>query len=203
MNRVEIKKWAKTEVNRDFKILWKGIGIYILAALCIGFFEAIFDIIELIPFFIAVIMIPLQIGLVAFFINFVKKKEYNTNVIFNQFRNFIKIVCTMLLMSILIGLGTVCFVIPGIILGFSYSMVPYLLVERTDLSVLETLTLSRKMMRGHKLDAFIFSLSFIGWIILSLFTLGILFIWLFPYIQVATTKFYLNILDDYNQKSSE
>ena len=39
-------------------------------------------------------------------------------------------------------------------------------------------------------------LSFIGWAILGTLTFGILYIWLFPYMQLTFTKFYLNILGE-------
>ena len=55
---------------------------------------------------------------------------------------------------------------------------------------------SREKMQGHKLDAFVLGLSFIGWAILGTLTLGILYIWLFPYMQLTFTKFYLNILEE-------
>lgn len=51
-------------------------------------------------------------------------------------------------------------------------------------------------MQGHKLDAFVLGLSFIGWAILGTLTFGILYIWLYPYMQLTFTKFYLNILGE-------
>lgn len=50
-------------------------------------------------------------------------------------------------------------------------------------------------MNGHKLDAFVLSLSFIGWAFVGALTLGIAYIWIYPYMAVTFTKFYLNILD--------
>ena len=95
--------------------------------------------------------------------------------------------------------GCICFIIPGIYLAFSYAMVPYLLATRKDLTITETLELSRKMMDGHKFDYFVLSISFIGWAILVPFTLGILMIWLYPYIMTATTKFFIDIEQEYTQ----
>lgn len=48
-------------------------------------------------------------------------------------------------------------------------------------------------MNGHKMDYFILELSFIGWSILSVFTFGILMIWLVPYMQVTYANFYNEI----------
>lgn len=102
-------------------------------------------------------------------------------------------------MSFLIMLGMLFFVVPGIYLSFSYSLVPYLLVTRKDLSITETLALSRKMMNGHKLDYFILGLSFIGWVMITPFTFGLLLIWLYPYMMTATTKFAVDVIDSYQE----
>ena len=48
-------------------------------------------------------------------------------------------------------------------------------------------------MDGYKLQYFFLGLSFIGWMLLCLLTLGIGFLWLIPYIQVTYAKFYLNL----------
>ena len=50
-----------------------------------------------------------------------------------------------------------------------------------------------KMMNGKKMKLFLLDLSFIGWIILSLLTLGLGFFILAPYIYTARSKFYLDL----------
>ena len=52
-------------------------------------------------------------------------------------------------------------------------------------------------MEGHRLDFFMLQLSFIGWVILGIFTLGLLFIWLEPYMKTTTTKFLLDVKENY------
>ncbi|KUH45897.1 hypothetical protein M2E15_3170 [Bacillus mycoides] len=44
-------------------------------------------------------------------------------------------------------------------------------------------------MKGHKLDLFLLWLSFIGWAILAILTLGIGFLWLSPYVGTTTAHF--------------
>lgn len=63
--------------------------------------------------------------------------------------------------------------IGGIIKKYSYSMVPYLLAENPGLRAKEAITLSRKMMKGHKWEYFVAEVSFLGWEILNMITLGI------------------------------
>ena len=49
-------------------------------------------------------------------------------------------------------------------------------------------------MSGHRGDLFLLELSFIGWAILAVFTLGIGCLWLLPYMQVAKVCFYEEII---------
>ena len=64
-------------------------------------------------------------------------------------------------------------IIGGFIKHYSYLMVPYILAENPTIKAKDCITLSRKMMYGHKWEAFKISLSFIIWDILSTITLGI------------------------------
>lgn len=58
------------------------------------------------------------------------------------------------------------------------------------LSCKEVMKRSEELMNGHKMDYFVFGLSFIGWMFLIVVTLGIATIWVAPYIEVATIMFY-------------
>jgi uncharacterized membrane protein len=64
-------------------------------------------------------------------------------------------------------------VVGGIIKSYSYAMVPYILAENPKLKANQTITLSRRMMKGHKWELFVADLSFLGWDILDVFTVGI------------------------------
>ena len=106
--------------------------------------------------------------------------------------NYREIVKTMLLRDIFIALWTLLLIIPGIVKSYSYRMVPYILIDHPELSPTETITLSRKMMDGQKFDAFVLDLSFIGWIILSVLTLGLVGVfWYSPYKYNTNAALYL------------
>ena len=64
-------------------------------------------------------------------------------------------------------------VIPGIVKAYEYRLVDYLLAENPALSSAEACEQSRALMDGNKWNAFVLDLSFIGWNILSLLTLGL------------------------------
>ncbi len=71
-------------------------------------------------------------------------------------------------------LWSLLFIIPGIVKSYEYMMIPYLLAEHPNMSTEEAFARSRQMMEGEKWEAFVLDLSFIGWDLLSVFTLGIL-----------------------------
>ena len=68
-----------------------------------------------------------------------------------------------------------CLTLVGIVVKhYSYFLVPYIVAENPDMTAREAITLSRKMMKGHKWQCFVFELSFLGWEVLGALTLGIL-----------------------------
>ena len=64
-------------------------------------------------------------------------------------------------------------IIGGFIKRYSYFLVPYIIAENPDINGKTAIKLSRDMMYGHKMECFILELSFIGWNILGVLTLGI------------------------------
>ena len=109
------------------------------------------------------------------------------------FTNYWHKVWGYFLMYILVCLWMLLLIIPGIIKAFSYAMTPYILEDHPELSARDAIHLSRTMMRGHKFDLFYLYLGFLGWGILCLFTAGIGFLWLTPYMQTSTAAFYREV----------
>jgi Predicted integral membrane protein len=96
-----------------------------------------------------------------------------------------------ILMGLLIGVGCLLFIVPGIILGLAYSQADYILAENPDLKAVDAMKKSRMMMKGNKWSLFCLGLSFIGWIILAAFIpAGVLL--LTPYMEAADAAFYLD-----------
>lgn len=113
------------------------------------------------------------------------------------FKNYWHKVWGMFLMNLFILLWSLLLIIPGIVKAFSYAMTPYILEERPELSAGEAIDHSRAMMKGHKFDLFWLYLSFLGWGILCIFTLGIGLLWLLPYMQTSVASFYEDVKADY------
>lgn len=105
----------------------------------------------------------------------------------------------LFLVGFFTSLWALLLIVPGIVKFYAYSMTPYILVDNPELSANEAINLSQKMMKGHKFDLFFLQLSFIGWIFLSIFTLGIGLLWLIPYMMTAQAAFYQDIKKEYNK----
>lgn len=199
MNRVEIKNFAKEKLSGNLGSIWKiliiALGISLAAGVVFGILFSKMDA-DILDSLLGILMMPLGIGTTAFFVSLIENTNFEAKDLFKYYHDFVKVIGVTILMSLIVMLGYICFVIPGIILTLSYSLVPIILIKKPELGIVETLKYSREKMQGHKLDAFVLGLSFIGWAILGALTFGILYIWLFPYMQLTFTKFYLNILGE-------
>ena len=104
------------------------------------------------------------------------------------------------LVSIFTFLWTWLLIIPGIIKAYSYSMTPYIVKDMVasdkQVGATDGINASKELMKGHKMNLFIFDLSFLGWNILAAITCGIGYLWVTPYYQTAKANFYRHIAGD-------
>ena len=97
--------------------------------------------------------------------------------------------------TIWVSLWSVLFIIPGIVKAFSYAMMFFILAEHPNVGVRKAMRMSKVMTNGYKGDLFVMTLSFIGWEILSLFTAGLLQLWLEPYQTMSFVNAYHALKD--------
>ena len=74
-----------------------------------------------------------------------------------------------------------------------YVLIFNLWADYPDLTAKEMTLKSREMMRGNRTRYFLLILSFIGWYLLALLSLGIGLIWIQPYVMMTCTQFYLDL----------
>ena len=139
---------------------------------------------------------PLALGFIIFSLNFTRKKEAKIVDLFQGFNNYKTVLLTYLLVLANVILRMLLLIVPEIIAAFSYSMVFYILADNPDISPTNALKKSKEMMMGYKWKIFFLGLSFLGWALLAILTLGIGLLWLMPYIQVSTINFYEDIKDN-------
>ena len=83
--------------------------------------------------------------------------------------------------------------------SYLYILVNYIGNDNLHLSGKEIVMQSKEIMNGHRWEYFVLNISFIGWFLLSILTLGIGFLWLIPYMQVTEVKFYESLINNNEQ----
>jgi len=130
----------------------------------------------------AFIINPLEVGSKRFFLRNLNQTAEVKEIAYAFDNNYMEIVKTVLLRDVFIALWSLLFIIPGIIKSYEYRMIPYLMADDPTLTRTQAFEMSKNMMHGNKWKAFVLDLSFLGWNILSLLTLGILGIfYVYPY----------------------
>lgn len=114
-------------------------------------------------------------------------------------------VVLVIIIKVFTFLWTLLFFIPGIIKTFSYSQAIWIYrdayLSGNKISYLEAITQSRQMMNHHKLEYFVLQLTFVGWMILTEITAGIVGIYAFPYMGITYAKYYLFVKGEYEKVS--
>lgn len=207
MDRVELKNWSKEKIKGHiWELLIPIVVASVLTSLTIGGSTTIDENgaisvntgVSLGLFFYFV-----QVGLAAFMVKFVNGQKGEFKDLFYYAKDYVRIFVTGLLKTIFIVLWSLLLIVPGIIKAFAYALVELLLADEkyNNLGYTAVLKKSEEMMKGHKMDLFVFELSYIGWHILAVFTLGLLEIWITPYYTTAKYKFLDNIKKAYEQET--
>ena len=134
-----------------------------------------------------------ELGYCRFNLNLVDRQNPGFETLFAYFSYWKTAMIARLLQTLYCFLWTLLFVIPGIVATYSYAMTGYILAEHPDMTASEAIAASKEMMKGNRWRLFCLHLSFIGWMILVTFTLGIGNLWLTPYRQAAAAAFYREV----------
>ena len=82
-------------------------------------------------------------------------------------------------------------IVGGVIKHYSYFLVPFIAAENPDIKAREAVSLSRRIMDGHKMECFKLNMTFIGWHILGYVTFGVVSVlWTVPYLMAAYAEYY-------------
>lgn len=139
----------------------------------------------------------IRAGYAKFNLNLVDGNTPAFRDIFSYFGYWKNTALAELLTVLYVTLGYIAFIIPGIIFSLNYAMVPYILAEKPNTASSEALEISKLMMHGNRMKYFGLMLSFIGWDILAVLTLGIGYIWLTPYKEATRAAFYKDVSGEY------
>jgi uncharacterized membrane protein len=133
---------------------------------------------------------PLTLGAYGYYLTKARGGKVTLSNLFDGFNMFGQGFLLNFFSSLFIVLWTLLLIIPGIIKSLSYSMAYYVMLDNPHMNALDAITASRKMMNGYKGKLLGLYISFIGWALLCILSLGIGFFWLIPYINLAEANFY-------------
>lgn len=166
-SRIEIKEQAKANFYKQRGVCIAAFAIYVAISSVLSGATAGIAALVLLP--------PLTVGYSYFSLRIYRDETSDiSESLTTGFKDFGKTVVGMLWMYLFTLLWSLLFIIPGIIKAIAYSMTPYILADRENVSAKDALIVSMKMTDGHKAEIFVMMLSFIGWWILTALTFGIL-----------------------------
>ncbi|CEK36482.1 DUF975 family protein [Paraclostridium sordellii 8483] len=215
---ISIKEF-KTISKNQLKGNWKYPVLFTLAYFIFSLF---LNFLEKKYFYLGLVAIILSSGISLlvpkFYLEFIKNEgQINLNNLKLTFKQYLKYT----LFNIVFGIVSVVIMLPVVfflisitggsliifsitivvisifftILSLALVLVPYLIID-TDIGIFEICKVSINMMKGYKWTYFIMMLSFIGWAILSILTLGLGFLWLSPYVSITSANFYNQLRKD-------
>jgi uncharacterized membrane protein len=136
---------------------------------------------------------PMSIGIAIFTLSVSRKQDAQLAQIFEGFQKFSVGLAAYLLIAAFVILWMLLLIIPGIIAALSYSMTYFIIADNNSIGALDAITKSKEMMRGNKWKLFCLGFRFFGWGLLCILSVGIGFLWLYPYMMVSFAQFYDDI----------
>ncbi len=187
MERAELKRLAKQQIKGN-------IGILFVITLLVGLIGGLVGMIPVGGLIASIVVTPaFALAQINIYLRLTKGQKPAVGDLFSEFSNFWAAFKVTFLMGLFTFLWTLLFYIPGIIKTLSYSQSMYILAENPEMGALEAISRSKEMMKGHKWELFVLNLSFFGWGLLGVLTLGIAFIWIVPYMNATLANFHNSI----------
>lgn len=144
------------------------------------------------PLIISALVYPMVGGIMMMGIKSAVDAPINPGMIFQQFGKIVPIFLCYLLMTILIIIGYLLFVIPGIYLTIAYALAIPLIVEK-DLGPWQALEASRKAITKRWFTVFFLFLLLGIIMVLAMIPLMIGFIWAAPLMAIVIGVMYRNM----------
>lgn len=132
------------------------------------------------------------VGYTIFLLNTIRRSEPSFGNLLDGFAMLPRLLVLTLLESLIVGLLSLLLVVPGIIASYRYRMALYLLIDHPEMSPVQCLRESGRMMKGHKMELFVLDMSFIGWTMLTgIPGIGtVLQLWTIPYMELTFCLYY-------------
>lgn len=145
----------------------------------------------------AVFVAPVSMGLLCYIVSMAQGQRAAFSTLFSEgFRGeyYLRRVGGIAWMYLFSFLWSLLFFIPGIVKSYSYALTPYLLATHPEIGAKQALKVSMKLMNGKKGELFVLDLSFLGWILLSGLTCGVLSVFYVSPYQTTTKTLWMRQL---------
>ncbi len=157
--------------------------------------NTIFDSIDLGISWTSLLLAPFVVAVSGYFLEALRK---NPNVDFSfpykeGAKNYGKYFVVDFVTSLVIGLWSLLFIIPGIVKAYEFSQVKFIIHDNPKLSYDQVRYVSSRMTKGYKGELFALDLSFIPWYIFGAITCGIGYAYVVPYVYTVKAMYYENL----------
>ena len=142
---------------------------------------------------VMLLLAVLNAGWALYHLGVRRGEEMPYTTLFDGFSFVGKVILLEIVVSIYVILWSLLFVIPGVIAAYRYRFAVYNLCENPEMGVMEAMHMSMVQTHGHKADLFILDLTFFGWQLLCTLTLGIMSIWIAPYVIQTNLGYFQQI----------
>lgn len=140
---------------------------------------------------------PITFGVAFYFLKAMRGEDFEIGDIFSAFReNYLQVVLANFLMSVIIILGIILLIVPGIILAVRLSFVPYLMMDE-KLDAMEAIRGSWDMTKDYAWNIFFYGVASFFIAIGGLILLVIGIIPAAILIQAGFASFYLGVREEF------
>ena len=172
-----------------------------------------------------VMSIELGVGFTIYTLRVWRRMKAGAGDLFDSFGIFFRALWINILVSFIIGLWVLLYSLPvGVLMGvtvaagnveiapwilvlglpllipmwvasYAYRQSVFIMLDNPQLTCLQCVMLSKRMMKGYKWKLFVLDLSFIGWIILSI--IPFVAFWVIPYMEITCAGYYDRLTQQY------
>jgi uncharacterized membrane protein len=198
----ELRAWARQQLKGNWGKAILTVVIYLVITGIISRVSTADTVGWILGILLFVLTGSWSAGILTYFIHLVRNEPLSPKLLFSQLQRLFPFFLLHLLMSIYILLWTLLLVIPGIIASIRYSQAFYIMIDEPELTASEAINRSKEMMNGQKMKYFLLLLSFLGWYLLSILTLGIGLLWVIPYVYATQASFYEDLRLRYEEQQA-
>lgn len=202
-NRGELKRSAKSKLSGKWGVAIGIFIVYIIITIASAVLQE-WNVLTFIPMLVLTAPIYLSISKIALNISENDEKPKVSHLSYG-FKYFIKAVGAYLITMIPSGVLTLCgllptlpgslliiiLVVPVVIVTLMFSQIIFILADNPEIGIIEAAKESYRLTKGYKGNIFVLQLSFVGLILLSIITLGLLLLYVMPYMEVTFAELYL------------